>query len=125
MEEERHVLELIASGATLTEVLERLTLAIEAIVPDAACSVLLVDRERKCLTHGVAPRLPAEFWRQCDGLPIGDFGCCPAAVLHNRITISEDMLIDPKWEVARDGVRRRRAAILLVGPHPGCRDRAT
>ena len=105
MEEERHVLELIASGATLTEVLERLTLAIEAIVPEATCSVLLVDRERKCLTHGVAPHLPAEFWRHCDGLPIGDFGCCPAAVLHNRITISEDMLIDPKWESARDGVR--------------------
>jgi hypothetical protein len=32
MEEERHVLELIASGATLKQVLERLTYAIEAIV---------------------------------------------------------------------------------------------
>jgi len=37
LEEERHVLDLIASGATLKEVLARLTLAVEAIVPEATC----------------------------------------------------------------------------------------
>jgi signal transduction histidine kinase/CheY-like chemotaxis protein len=104
MEEERTVLELIASGATLKVVLERLTLAIEAIVPEATCSVLLVDRERQCLTQGAAPHLPAPYWQACEGLPIADIGCCPSAVLHNRITISEDLLTDPKWESARDVV---------------------
>jgi len=59
MEEERHVLELIASGATLKEVLERLTLAVEAIVPEATCSVLLVDRDHNCLRQGAAPHLAA------------------------------------------------------------------
>src|SRR5688572_28871576 len=106
MEEERHVLELIATGATLKQVLERLTYAIEAIVPEATCSVLLVDRERACLTQGAAPHLPEDFWAACEGLPIGDFGCCPAAVLHNQIAISEDMMTDPKWAVARDGVQK-------------------
>jgi PAS domain S-box-containing protein len=106
MEEERHVLELIATGATLKQVLERLTYAIEAIVPEATCSVLLVDRERGCLTQGAAPHLPEDFWAGCEGLPIGDFGCCPAAVLHNQIAISEDMMTDPKWAVARDGVQK-------------------
>src|SRR5687768_13106576 len=74
MEEERHVLELIASGATLKEVLERLTGAVEAIVPEATCSVLLVDRDRGCLTHGAARRLPEAYWQMCEGLPIGDYG---------------------------------------------------
>jgi len=106
MEEERHVLELIASGATLKEVLERLTLAIEAIVPEATCSVLLVDRERNCLRQGAAPHLPPGYWAACEGLPIADFGCCPSAVLHNRISISEDLLTDPKWEAAREDVAR-------------------
>ena len=104
VEEERHVLELIASGATLKEVLGRLTLAIEAIVPEATCSVLLVDRDRGCLTQGAAPHLPADYWRACEGLPIADFGCCPSAVLHNQISISEDLLTDPKWAAARDAV---------------------
>jgi signal transduction histidine kinase/DNA-binding response OmpR family regulator len=102
VEEERHVLELIASGASLKEVLERLTLSIETIVPEAVCSVLLVDRERQCLTHGAAPHLPPHYWQACEGLPIADFGCCPSAVLNNRISISEDMLIDPKWASARE-----------------------
>jgi signal transduction histidine kinase/CheY-like chemotaxis protein len=106
MEEERHVLELIASGATLKEVLERLTLAIEAIVPEATCSVLLVDRDRGCLTQGAAPHLPPDYWRMCEGLPIGDYGCCPSAVFHNQISISEDLLSDAKWASARDAVAR-------------------
>jgi signal transduction histidine kinase/CheY-like chemotaxis protein len=104
MEEERHVLELIAGGATLKQVLERLTLAIEAIVPEATCSVLLVDRERNCLTQGAAPHLPPAYWQACEGLPIADFGCCPSAVLHNQISISEDLLTDPKWAAAREAV---------------------
>jgi len=106
MEEERHVLELIATGATLKQVLERLTYAIEAIVPEATCSVLLVDRERGCLTQGAGPHVPEDFWAACEGLPIGDYGCCPAAVLHNQIAISEDMMTDPKWASALDGVRK-------------------
>jgi signal transduction histidine kinase/CheY-like chemotaxis protein len=104
VEEERHVLELIAGGASLKEVLERLTLSIEAIVPEAVCSVLLVDRDRNCLTQGAAPRLPPQYWQACEGLPIADFGSCPSAVFHNRIAISEDMLIDPKWASAREQV---------------------
>jgi hypothetical protein len=38
LEEERHVLELIARGATLREVLEGLTRAVENIVPGICCS---------------------------------------------------------------------------------------
>ncbi|HET9012736.1 MAG TPA: ATP-binding protein, partial [Gemmatimonadaceae bacterium] len=106
IEQERHVLELIANGATLKEVLERLTLAVESIVPEATCSVLLVDRERNCLRQGAAPHLPAPYWAACEGLPIADFGCCPSAVFHNRISVSEDLLVDPKWASARDAVRQ-------------------
>ena len=106
LEQERHVLELIANGATLKEVLERLTLAVESIVPEATCSVLLVDRDRHCLRQGAAPRLPAPYWAACEGLPIADFGCCPSAVFHNKITISEDLLIDPKWAAAREDLKK-------------------
>ena len=106
LEQERHVLELIATGATLKDVLERLTLAVESVVPEATCSVLLVDREHNCLRQGAAPRLPAPYWQACEGLPIADFGCCPSAVFHKKITVSEDLLTDPKWASARGAVEQ-------------------
>jgi PAS domain S-box-containing protein len=105
LEEERHVLELIARGATLREVLEALTEAIENIVPGVICSVLLVDRERGVLKQGAAPRLPAQFWKLCDGVPLDpDLGCCPAAAFLNETVITEDIATDPRWASIRDQV---------------------
>src|ERR1044071_3335844 len=119
LEEERHVLDLIASGATLKEVLSRLTLAVEAIVPEATCSVLLVDRDQNCLRQGAAPHLPPAYWQACEGLPIADFGCCPSAVLHNRIAISEDLLTDSMWASARAVVATLGVRAGWAGPLHG------
>lgn len=43
IEEERKMLELVAKGAPLSEVLDTLTLAIEHISPGAVCTVMLLD----------------------------------------------------------------------------------
>jgi GAF domain-containing protein len=105
LEQERHVLELIARGATLEEVLAALTQAVENIVPGVYCSVLLVDRDRRCLIQGAAPHLPPDFWKMCDGLPIiADFGCCPTAAFRNEMVISEDIGSDHRWAPVRDQV---------------------
>lgn len=101
--EERHVLELIARGSTLRQVLEALTQAVEKIVPGVLCSVLLVDRERQVLLQGAAPHLPPDFWKLCDGVPIvPDLGCCPTAAFRNETVISEDIGSDPRWVSIRD-----------------------
>src|SRR5580700_164584 len=98
LEEERRVLELIARGASLKQVLDALTGAIERMVPDCICSVLLVDRERGCLEHGSAPNLPAGYWDLCHGLPIApDVGCCPSAAFSNETVIAEDINTDFRW----------------------------
>jgi PAS domain S-box-containing protein len=105
LEEERHVFELIARGATLTEVLEALTQAVENIVEGVCCSVLLVDEERNCLVLGAAPHLPAEYWKMCNGIPIRpEVGCCPVAAFRNETVISEDIANDPRWVPIRDMV---------------------
>ena len=52
IEEERHVLELIAKGCSLKEVLNALTAAIERMAPDCYCTVLLLDDEGKQLLEG-------------------------------------------------------------------------
>jgi len=103
LEEERSVLELIARGASLKQVLDALTQAIERMVPGCFCSILLLDRDRQCLMQGSAPNLPAGWWKMCNGLPIGpDIGCCPTAAFKNEIIISEDIATDPRWAPIKD-----------------------
>ncbi len=105
LEEERHVLELIARGGTLKEVLEALTRAVENIVPGVCCSVLLVDHQRACLIQGAAPNLPPDYWQMCSGIPIlPDLGCCPSAASRGETVICEDMWSDPRWASIRDQV---------------------
>ena len=85
IQEERHVLKLIAEGASLKEVLDALTAAIERISPGCFCSVLLLDEEKRQLREGSAGGLPPEYMRQVDGLPIGrEVGSCGSAAFRIR-----------------------------------------
>ena len=105
LEEERHLLELIAGGASLKEMLDALTKAIERMVPDCICTVLLVDRERGVLEHGSAPTAPPAYWNVCHGLPIApDVGCCPTAAFRNETVIAEDISTDFRWAPIKDFV---------------------
>src|SRR5277367_4998948 len=78
IEEERRMLELVAKGASLSEVLTTLTMAIERISPGAICTVMLLDEEsRKFLSIASGPSLPAEYLQALNGLPMGpDVGAC-------------------------------------------------
>jgi GAF domain-containing protein len=105
LEEERIVLELIAKGASLKEVLDALNRAIERMVVDCCCSVLLVDSERQVLVQGSAPSLPPDYWQMCEGLPIApDLGCCPSAAFRNETVIAEDIATDYRWAAIKDKV---------------------
>jgi hypothetical protein len=59
IEEERRVLELIAKGASLKEVLNALTAAIERMATGCFCTVLLLDDEGRRLWEGSGGSLPA------------------------------------------------------------------
>ena len=83
IEEERHVLELIAKGASLKEVLDALTAAIERMATGCYCTVLLLDEEGKRLWEGSCGGLPPAYMQGVNGL--GDragggrlrLGCLP------------------------------------------------
>ena len=68
---QREVLEAVATGAPLADVLERIVLLIEGRAVGMRCSILLLDREKGCLRHGAAPHLPTAFVATIDGAPIG------------------------------------------------------
>jgi PAS domain S-box-containing protein len=103
IEEERHVLTLIAQGASLKEVLDALTAAIERISPGCLCSVLLLDEEGRHLREGSAGSLPVDYMRLVDGLPIGpEVGSCGSAAFLNQTVIVTDIATDFRWATAKE-----------------------
>jgi hypothetical protein len=71
LEQERQMLERIARGASLKEVLDALTHLIENMAPGRLCTILLLDDERQHLLAGSAGRLPDEYIQAVNGIPIG------------------------------------------------------
>ena len=93
------VLELIARGRALPDVLDRIVRLIEAQRDGLLASILLVDHEKKCLRDGAAPSLPAEYTRLLDGLPIGPKnGSCGTAAYLGQPVVVEDISTHPNWE---------------------------
>jgi PAS domain S-box-containing protein len=105
IEEERRVLELIAKGASLKEVLSALTAAIERMAPDCYCTVLLLDEEGKRLWEGSGGGLPPAYMQAVNGLEIGpQVGACGSAAFRNETTIIEDIANDHRFGAAKDFV---------------------
>jgi PAS domain S-box-containing protein len=93
------ILELIARGRALPDVLDRIVRLIEAERQGLLASILLVDQEEKCLRDGAAPSLPIEYTRLLDGLPIGPKnGSCGTAAHLGEPVIVEDISTHPYWE---------------------------
>jgi PAS domain S-box-containing protein len=95
---QRTLLECVAAGASLKEVLERIVLLVEEQEAGLRCSILLLDSERKVVRHGAAPSLPADYVRAIDGAPIGpNAGSCGAAAFRGERVIVEDIATHPNW----------------------------
>lgn len=92
------VVEQLASGAPLAEVLEDIVVALEHFIPASRCSVLLLDGDG-VLRHGAAPTLPAAYSAAIDGLEPGPLaGSCGTAVHLGTQVVAVDVATDPRWE---------------------------
>ncbi|MBV1702962.1 MAG: EAL domain-containing protein [Hyphomicrobiales bacterium] len=97
------VLEMIAMGVPLGEVLTKLVLIIEMQVPGIMASVLLLDDDGLHLRHGAAPNLPQEYTNVIDGVRIGaKVGSCGTAAFRKEAVIVTDINCDPLWDDYRD-----------------------
>jgi GAF domain-containing protein len=100
---QKKVLEMIATGAPLGEILTSLVLLIEAQSPEMLCSVLLLSDDGDHIVHGAAPSLPEQYVKAIDGAPIGPKnGSCGTAMYRGKPVIVTDILADPLWEDYRD-----------------------
>ena len=97
------VLERLATGASLEEVLTVLIKVAEQLRPGLLGSVLLLDEQDGCLKHGIAPSLPDFYNEAVDGLRIGDgMGSCGTAAFTGERVIVSDVMSHPYWSDFRD-----------------------
>ncbi len=101
---ERKVFERIATGASLSEILETLLLETEAQSEDGmVCSILILDKSRQFLLHGAAPSLPQAYNEKIHKLPIGpSVASCGTAAFKGESIFVEDISTDPRWENFRE-----------------------
>jgi signal transduction histidine kinase/CheY-like chemotaxis protein len=100
---ERAILEAIATGAALGDVLDRVVRLVEAQATGMMCSILLLDEQKGCVHHGAAPSLPSAFVQAIDGAPIGPAaGSCGTAAWRGETVVVEDIATDPLWASYRE-----------------------
>lgn len=104
---QNRVLELLATGPALNEVIELLIATSERQNPHLRCAVCALDESTQRLRLLAAPSFAAEYRAAAADLPIGpDARTCGAAVYHRRHIIVEDVQSDPGWADARELAER-------------------
>lgn len=92
------VLEMVARGASLVEILSAIISGIENENPNMLCSVLLLDEEGKHLLMGAAPSLPDTYSAAIHGVEIGPaVGSCGSAAYTRKRVIVKDIQTHPYW----------------------------
>ena len=98
-----NVLELLAKGNPLTDILKALILNGETLFQDMVGSVLLMNDAGTHLTVGAAPGLPQAYNDLCEGMKIGDGvgSCGTAAYLKERVVVN-DISTHTYWDAFRE-----------------------
>ncbi len=98
---EKRILEMVARGDSLPEILNTLCLLVQEQANGALASILLVQGDR--VFRGAAPTLPKAYTDAIDGAQIGpSAGSCGTAAYLGKQVIVEDVATDPLWENYRD-----------------------
>ncbi len=95
---EKHTLEMIASGASLTDVLNDLCNAIDNQATSLISTVLLMDPDGEHLWPVAGPRVPEGWTRIITPLKIGAcVGSCGTAAFRKQRIVVSDIAADPLW----------------------------
>lgn len=118
MDNQRRVLERVASKAPLHEVLETLVKLIEEQANDLRCAILLVDPNEPRLRFAAAPSIPKTFTQSMDpylGIEPNMGSCGTAAYLRQPVHVF-DTATDPLWEPCRDNAVRHGLRAIWSNP---------
>jgi PAS domain S-box-containing protein len=95
---EKRLLEMVASGRSLSDILEVLCRLVETTVDGCYCSIVLLDPSGTKLQEAIAPSIPAEFNDAARGWPLNRLGGpCQTAARDNVPVIMTDVASDTRW----------------------------
>lgn len=93
------MLEMVAKGAPLSEILYTIVQTIESEDSSSLCSILLLDAEGKHLLSGAAPSLPDFYNDAINGVEIGvGVGSCGTAAFIGKRVVVEDIMNHEYWK---------------------------
>src|SRR5262245_26610005 len=97
---EKRLLEMIATGVSLKEILNALCCIIEEQRPGTLASVLLLKPDGVHLNVVAGPQLPHDWTQQMEKVPIGPCaGSCGTAAYRGSPVIVSDIATDALWDV--------------------------
>jgi PAS domain S-box-containing protein len=97
---EKRLLEMIATGVSLKEILNALCCIIEEQRPATLASVLLLNPDGVHLNVVAGPHLPHDWTQQMEKMPIGPCaGSCGTAAYRGSSVIVSDIATDALWDV--------------------------
>jgi two-component system sensor histidine kinase UhpB len=112
IDSQRRVLERIANGAPLREILETLVRLVEEQAHGMRCAVLLADTPQQRLRFAAAPSIPEDYKAGIDPfLRIApEMGSCGTAAFQREPVYTQDTATDPLWRdcgdiAVRNGLR--------------------
>jgi PAS domain S-box-containing protein len=95
---EKQLLELVAEGHSMSEILEAICRLVERTASGCYCSVVLIDRSGTRLEHGAAPSLPNTFIRSIIGRPVNtESGPCAMAASLNEQVVAANLTTETRW----------------------------
>jgi GAF domain-containing protein len=94
-----NLLERMAQGASLAQVLRAVVDLVEGQFPLSICTMMLLDADGLRLRHGASTRLPQALIEAYEGAQIGpQCGSCGTAAFDGRSVIVTDIAADPLWD---------------------------
>ncbi len=100
---ERRLLEMVAKGGPLGDILTALCRLSEELCSRSITSILLLEPGTRQLWHGAAPSLPREYIEAINGGVIGpSAGSCGTAAYRGEPVIVCDIASDPLWKDYRN-----------------------
>jgi PAS domain S-box-containing protein len=97
---EKRLLEMVARGRPLGEILTALCRFVETTAPGCHCSILQFDSEKRRLHSIAAPSLPASYTDFVDGIGGTCGGPCGMAAQLNQQVIAADIESDERWQAS-------------------------
>jgi PAS domain S-box-containing protein len=95
---EKRLLEMVATGHSMSGILEALCQFVESIAIGCYCSVVLVDTSGMRFEHAAAPSLPTSFITSRFGGPLNvDVDPCAMAAYLNEQVIAADLTSETRW----------------------------